>query len=72
MKINWQLVARWVIGILLTIIGYIGMQMVLQLADIEKELTSIKVELVKVQSSMLNEATVRMIVRDEIHNMGGK
>lgn len=72
MKINWQLVARWVIGILLTIIGYIGMQMVLQLADIEKELTSIKVELVKVQSSMLSEATVRMIVRDEIHNMQGK
>lgn len=70
MKINWQLVARCVIGILLTIIGYIGMQMWLQLTDIEKELTSIKVELVKVQSSMLSEATVRMIVRDEIHNMG--
>lgn len=72
MKINWQLVSRWVIGILMAIIGYIGGQMVLQLSQIEKELTSIKIELVKVQSSMLSEATVRMIVRDEIHNMGGK
>lgn len=70
MKINWQIVARCVIGLLLTVIGYIAMQMWLQLTDIEKELTSIKVELVKVQSSMLSEATVRMIVRDEIHNMG--
>ena len=70
MKINWQLVSRILGGILLAILGYFGKQTVIQLSAIQKDLTGIKLELVKVQTQMLTKDSVRDIVRVELYEKG--
>ena len=72
MKINWQLVSRILIGILLAIMSYMGKVAVVQLLAIQKDLASIKLELVKIQSSMLDKDAVRDIVRVELYERGIK
>ena len=72
MKINWQLVSRILVGILLTIMSYFGKVAVVQLLEIQKDLSSIKLELVKIQSSMLDKDAVRDIVRVELYERGIK
>lgn len=72
MKINWQLVSRVLIGILLAIMSYMGKVAVVQLLAIQKDLASIKLELVKIQSSMLDKDAVRDIVRVELYERGIK
>jgi hypothetical protein len=67
MKLDWQIVSRVLFGILLAVVGWIGGQSLLQLQKIQTELTSIKLELVKVQATMMTEEAVRMIVKDEIY-----
>lgn len=51
---------------LVTLVGWIGSSQVSKLAEIEKELSSIKLELVQLQSSMLTEERVREIVKLEL------
>ena len=70
MKINWQLVSRVLVGILLAIMSYMGKMAVVQLLAIQKDLASIKLELVKIQSSMLDKENVRDIVRVELYERG--
>ena len=72
MKINWQLVSRVLIGILLAIMSYMGKVAVVQLLAIHKDLASIKLELVKIQSSMLDKDAVKDIVRVELYERGMK
>jgi hypothetical protein len=72
MKINWQLVSRVLVGILLAIMSYFGKVAVAQLLNIQKDLASIKLELVKIQSSMLDKEAVRDIVRVELYERGIK
>lgn len=72
MKINWQLVSKILIGILLTIMSYFGKVAIVQLLEIQKDLSGIKLELVKIQSSMLDKNAVRDIVRVELYERGIK
>ena len=72
MKINWQLVSRVLIGILLAIMSYMGKVAVVQPLAIQKDLASIKLELVKIQSSMLDKDAVKDIVRVELYERGMK
>lgn len=72
MKINWQLVSKILIGILLTIMSYFSKVAIVQLLEIQKDLSGIKLELVKIQSSMLDKDAVRDIVRVELYEMGIK
>ena len=72
MKINWQLVSRVLVGILLAIMSYFGKVAVAQLLAIQTDLASIKLELVKIQSSMLDKDAVRDIVRVELYERGIK
>lgn len=72
MKINWQLVSKILIGILLTIMSYFGKVAIVQLLEIQKDLSGIKLELVKIQSSMLDKDAVRDIVRVELYERGIK
>jgi hypothetical protein len=72
MKINWQVVSRVLVGILLAIMSYFGKVAVAQLLNIQKDLASIKLELVKIQSSMLDKEAVRDIVRVELYERGIK
>jgi hypothetical protein len=72
MKINWQLVSKILIGILLTIMSYFGKVAIVHLLEIQKDLSGIKLELVKIQSSMLDKDAVRDIVRVELYERGIK
>lgn len=72
MKINWQLVSRILVGILLTIMSYFGKVAIVQLLEIQKDLSGIKLELVKIQSSMLDKDAVRELVRLELYDRGIK
>jgi hypothetical protein len=72
MKINWQLVSKILIGILLTIMSYFGKVAIVHLLEIQKDLSGIKLELVKIQSSMLDKNAVRDIVRVELYERGIK
>lgn len=72
MKINWQIVSRVLVGILLAIMSYMGKVAVGQLLTIQTDLASIKLELVKIQSSMLDKDAVRDIVRVELYERGIK
>ena len=72
MKINWQIVSRVLVGILLAIMSYMGKVAVGQLLTIQTDLASIKLELVKIQSSMLDKDAVRDIVRVELYESGIK
>ena len=70
MKINWQVVSRVLVGIILAVMSYMGKMAVVQLLAIQKDLASIKLELVKIQSSMLDKENVRDIVRVELYERG--
>ncbi len=72
MKINWQLVSRTLIGVLLAIMSYFGKVAVGQLLTIQKDLAGIKLELVKIQASMLDKDAVKDIVRVELYERGIK
>lgn len=72
MKINWQLVSRVLVGVLLAIMSYFGKVAVVQLLVIQKDLNGIKLELVKIQASMLDKDSVRDIVRVELYERGIK
>ena len=72
MRINWQLVTRVLVGILPAIMSYLGKVAVGQLLAIQTDLASIKLELVKIQSSMLDKDAVRDIVRVELYERGIK
>ena len=72
MKINWQMVSRVLIGVLLAVMSYFGKVSVAQLLEIQKDLSGIKLELVKIQSSMLDKDAVRDIVRVELYERGIK
>lgn len=72
MKIDWQLITRCLVGVLLAIMSYIGKTTIVQLNEIQKDLTTIKLELVKVQNQMLDKDAVRDIVRVELYEQGVK
>ncbi len=72
MKINWQVVSRVLVGILLAVMSYFGKVTGGQLIEIQKYLSGIKLELEKIQSSMLDKEAVRDIVRVELYERGLK
>ena len=72
MKINWQVVSRILFVFVLGILSYFSKAAVTQLLEIQKDLNSIKLELVKIQSSMLDKDAVRDIVRVELYERGIK
>ena len=72
MKINWQVVSRILFVFVLGILSYFSKAAVTQLLEIQKDLNSIKLELVKIQSSMLDKEAVRDIVRVELYERGIK
>jgi hypothetical protein len=72
MKINWQLISRVLVGIVLAIMSHFGKVAVGQLLEIQRDVSSIKLELVKIQSSMLDIEAVRDIVRVELYERGIK
>ena len=72
MKINWQLVSRGLFLFILSIIGYWAKMTFVQLAEIQRDITSLKLDIVKVQNSMLTKDDVRDIVRVELYERGIK
>ena len=55
-----------VLSILVAVLGWFGQQAYFKLVDIEKEIVSVKLELVKVQSEMMTRDDVVEIVKSEI------
>lgn len=72
MKLDWQLITRCLAILLFGLMSWIGKTTVVQLNEIQKDLTTIKLELVKVQNSMLDKDAVRDIVRVELYERGLK
>lgn len=69
MKIDWTAILKLSLTVLVGILGWIASQTLVTLTSIRSELNSIKLELVKVQASMMTEDTVRLITRDEIRRI---
>lgn len=69
MKIDWTVIIKLVVTVLVGVLGWIASQTLVTLTSIRTELNSIKLELVKVQASMMTEDTVRLITRDELHRL---
>lgn len=69
MKIDWTVIIKLVVTVLVGVLGWIASQTLITLTSIRTELNSIKLELVKVQASMMTEDTVRLITRDELHRV---
>ena len=58
------------IGILVTLLGWLGSIQVQKLTDIEKSLIELKLEVTKVQMSMIDESKVKEIVDHELLRRG--
>ena len=61
-----------VIGITVALLGYFGSIQYNKLTEIEKELISLKIEVVKIQTQMIDRDEVIKIVRQELGLGGGK
>ena len=55
-----------VLSVLFAILGWIGQQTYFKLVDVEKELVTVKIELVKIQSEMITRDDVLEIVKNEL------
>lgn len=55
-----------VLSILVAVLGWFGQQAYFKLVDIEKEIVSVKLELVKVQAEMITRDDVISIVKSEL------
>ena len=55
-----------VLSILVAVLGWFGQQAYFKLVDIEKEIVSVKLELVKVQAEMITREEVVSIVHNEL------
>ena len=55
-----------VLSILVAVLGWFGQQAYFKLVDIEKELVTVKLELVKLQSEMITRDDVISIVKNEL------
>ena len=60
-----------VIGVVVALLGYFGSIQYNKLTEIEKELISLKIEVVKIQTQMIDRDEVIKIVRQEL-GLGGK
>jgi len=58
------------LGILATVLGYFGQMQFTKLAEIEKSLVEVKLEMVRIQATMMDRETVIAIVREEIKHNG--
>ena len=61
-----------VIGITVALLGYFGSIQYNKLTEIEKELISLKIDVVKIQTQMIDRDEVIKIVRQELGLGGGK
>ncbi len=61
-----------VIGVVVALLGYFGQLQYSKLSEIEKSLLELKIEVVKMQSSMLDRDAVVQIVNDELLKRGIK
>lgn len=69
-KINWQIVARILGYALLSVMLWIGGRILVRLDQISTDLISLKLDLVKMQASMLDKEAIRDIVRVELYERG--
>lgn len=56
--------------LLVSLVGWVGTSQVNKLAEIEKQLTKIQLDLVSIQSQMMDEDKVRQIVEIELLKKG--
>lgn len=61
-----------VVSILIGLLGYFGQLQYSKLSEIEKSLLELKIEVVKMQTSMIDRDTVIQIVNDELAKHGIK
>lgn len=61
-----------VIGIVVALLGYFGSLQMQKLTEIEKSLLELKIEVVKMQTSMIDREAVIKIVTDEFAKRGIK
>lgn len=61
----------WILGLLMAVLGWIWSTNYAKLADIEKSLIAIQLDLVKIQAQMIDREEVKRIVEDELlkHNL---
>ena len=61
-----------VIGIVVALLGYFGQLQYSKLSEIEKSLLELKIEVVKMQTTMIDREAVIQIVHDELAKHGIK
>jgi hypothetical protein len=61
-----------VVSILIGLLGYFGQLQYSKLSEIEKSLLELKIEVVKMQSSMIDRDIVIQIINDELAKRGIK
>lgn len=61
-----------VVSILIALLGYFGQLQYSKLSEIEKSLLELKIEVVKMQTSMIDRDAVIQIINDELAKRGIK
>ena len=61
-----------VIGVVVALLGYFGQLQINKLTEIEKSLLELKIEVVKMQTNMIDRDMVVQIVTDELLKRGIK
>lgn len=61
-----------VIGIVVALLGYFGQLQYSKLSEIEKSLLELKIEVVRMQTTMIDREAVIQIVNDELAKRGIK
>lgn len=61
-----------VVSILIALLGYFGQLQYSKLSEIEKSLLELKIEVVKMQTSMIDRDVVIQIINDELLKRGIK
>lgn len=61
-----------VVSILIALLGYFGQLQYSKLSEIEKSLLELKIEVVKMQTTMIDRDMVIQIVHDELEKHGIK
>lgn len=59
-----------IFGLLIAVLGWVWSMQYTKLVEIEKELKTVQIELVKMQSTMLTAEHVKEIVIDELEKRG--
>lgn len=62
----------WILGLLMAVLGWVYAGNYAKLADIEKSLIAIQLDLVKIQAQMMDREAVKELIRDEFEKHGIK